>query len=250
MSVELSVVLVRPIYPSNIGATARVMGNMGADRLILVDPKCEINSKARQGAAGAQDYLASVTSYPNWDEFYSQEGKGIRIGLTRRDGKLRHALPLPEILESIPPQPENLNPLPLYLIFGPEDHGLSAEDLSFINFSASLPTYGDFPSMNLSHAALLASYITQSWIAKNFPDSFTTETPALGSEERKLYFPDKSIRQWLEAMGFDLEKRRSSAYTTLKRILLQNLPTDNELHVLEAILQQNIRKLREADENK
>jgi len=247
MPIELNIVLVRPIYPSNIGATARVMGNMGINRLILVDAKCEINSKAKQGAAGAQDYLKTCTTYSNWEDFYTNEGKGVRIGLTRRRGKLRHILPLSDVLNNIniPIEDKESNHfLSLYLIFGPEDHGLSTEDLSLVNFNASLPTYGNFPSMNLSHAVLLASYITQLWIHKKFSKLKQTTFSPPEMKQRQLFFPDKSIRNWLEAMGFDLEKRRSSAYTTLKRILLQNLPTENELHVLEAILQQNTRKLR------
>ncbi|MCB0366525.1 MAG: TrmH family RNA methyltransferase [Bdellovibrionaceae bacterium] len=252
MLVELNLVLVRTIYPTNLGATARVMGNMGFHRLILVDPQCEVNSKARQGAAGAQDFLERRLTYSSWEEFYSQEGRGIRIGLTRRDGKLRSALPLPEVLSRIPVDPPETVPLPVYLILGPEDDGLSAEDLKFVNYRASLPTFGEFPSINLSHAAILASYIAQEWAHSIEADGASEDSQPVESggvddneKGRKLFFPDQSIRDWLVAMGFDLEKRRSSAYITLKRILLHNLPTDNELKVLEAILQQNIRKLRE-----
>ncbi|NJL25192.1 MAG: TrmH family RNA methyltransferase, partial [Calothrix sp. SM1_5_4] len=38
--------------------------------------------------------------------------------------------------------------------------------------------------------------------------------------------------------------RRSSAYLTLRKLFLQNLPTRHEIQVLEAVLQQNIRKLK------
>src|SRR5690349_16463745 len=86
---NICVVLVGTLYPTNVGAAARAIANMGADRLILVQPQCEINSKARQGAAGAQKSLEDITIYKDWDEFYSREGDGIRIALTRRDGKQR-----------------------------------------------------------------------------------------------------------------------------------------------------------------
>ncbi|MCC7402848.1 MAG: RNA methyltransferase [Bdellovibrionales bacterium] len=246
IQVEVYLVLVGTMYPTNIGATARVMGNMGIRRLILVNPQCEINSKARQGAAGAQDFLENRTIYSSWAEFYAAEGQGVRIGLTRRDGKLRQAMPLPEVLARIPLDPPEQTPLPIYLILGPEDDGLSAEDLALVNYCASLPTYGEYASINLSHAAMLASFITQDWWARQvaLEPTPTTESPAAPSGNR-LFFPDGTIREWLEAMGFDIDKRKASAYTTLKKLLLQNFPTESELYVLEAILQQNIRKLRE-----
>ncbi|MCB0361483.1 MAG: RNA methyltransferase [Bdellovibrionales bacterium] len=258
MAVEINIVLVRTIYASNIGAVARVMGNMGVNRLILLDPRCEVNSKARQGAAGAQKHLASRLTYTHWSEFYEKEGKGIRIALTRRGGKLRSVLPLESALNSVHLNRSGFTQIPIYLILGPEDDGLSAEDLAWVNLRAQLPTFGDFPSMNLSHAALLASYIVKNWSIKEEKkmkgvkvlETTSSLHPSQGKEQsgrqkNPLIFPDQTIREWLETLGFSLERRRASAYITMRRLLLQNQPTDTELHVLESILRQNIRKLRE-----
>lgn len=253
--IDIDLVLVRTIYPSNIGSVARVMGNMGARRLILIDPQCEINSKARESAAGAQKYLASRSTYSHWDEFYQNEMSGVRIGLTRRTGKLRTDISLNNVLSKLNLNLPNSYPLRIYLVFGPEDNGLSADDLALLNFSASLPIFGEFPSMNLSHAVLLACYLVKDWaqaMTINQPNSDIVENPKMRpqdvligkSKANGLYFPDESIRTWLEAIGFSLEKRRASAYTTIRRLLLQNQPSETELHVLEAVLQQNIRKLR------
>jgi TrmH family RNA methyltransferase len=255
--IGINLVLVRTIYPSNIGSVARVMGNMGACRLILVDPQCEINSKARESAAGAQKYLASRSTYSHWDEFYQNEISGVRIGLTRRTGKLRTDISLNDVLPRLNLNLSDSNPPQIYLVFGPEDNGLSADDLALLNFSASLPIFGEFPSMNLSHAVLLACYLVKDWAQALAIDQIRQvdiDQPKMKPQEgligkRKtggLYFPDESIRIWLEEIGFSLEKRRASAYTTIRRLLLQNQPSETELHVLEAVLQQNIRKLRNA----
>ena len=45
-------------------------------------------------------------------------------------------------------------------------------------------------------------------------------------------------------MGFNIQARRASAYLTLRRLLLFNRPTQHETQVLEAILQQNLRRLK------
>ena len=46
-------------------------------------------------------------------------------------------------------------------------------------------------------------------------------------------------------MGFDITDRKINAYSVLKRMLLQNVPSTKEIQMLETILQQAIRKLRE-----
>ncbi len=232
----VDVVLVRSEYSSNVGATARAMANMGASRLILINKQCEINESARMGAAGAQRHLQELVEYSTWDEFFKVEGSGIRIAMTRRSGRQRKVLPLKETLSEL--SHEVVTNGRLYLIFGPEADGLDATDLGFVNFCCHLPTFGDFSSMNLAQAALLSLYIVQDQFAITSQDP-NTEPVA------PLYFPDKVIREWLVAMGFDIDARKSSAYLTLKRLLLQNQPTRHEVQVLEAILNQNVRKLNE-----
>lgn len=244
MSREINVVLVGTLYPTNIGSAARAMGNMGGHRLILVKPQCEVNSEARRGAAGAQSRLEGITIYKDWDDFYANEGTGLRIGFTRRDGKLRRVWPFKERLKLIQEQNPKVFVEPIYLVFGPEDNGLEDADLALLNYRCSLPAFGDFPSMNLAQAVFLALYISQDF----FHDGRSPRSKSqkkMGASRRRLVFPDQTIRDWITAMGFDIEARQTSAYTTFKRLLLQNTPTENELLVLEAILQQNIRKLKD-----
>lgn len=246
---KFRIVLVGTLYSSNVGSVARVMGNMGGEQLILINPQCEINSKARQGAAGAQKWLERRTIYQNWQQFYEHEGSGVRFAFTRRDGKQRLVLPFEEQLGHFDQVTEQHQGEPVYLIFGPEDNGLSAEDLDMANYRCSLPTFGEYASMNLSHAVLLAGYLFQNHQAQQ--DSRTdrhvnnTKSEPKCVRSKPLRFPDQAIREWITSMGFDIEARKASAYITLKRILLQNAPAESDLMVFEAILQQNIRKLKE-----
>lgn len=217
---------------------------MGADRLILVAPQCEVNSQARKGAAGAQSKLASHETYPNWTEFYAKEGKGLRIAFTRRGGKKRTVHSLKEAIHSYKEQYLGDFNQPIYLIFGPEDNGLDTSDLEYTNMSCYLPTYGDFPSMNLSHAVMLALFVTQDTLDQSGLRERINPSESSLEPTEPLYFPDERIKEWLTTMGFNINARKASAYITLRRLLLQNMPTDVELQVLEAILQQNIRKLK------
>ena len=232
----IHVVLVRSKYSRNIGLTARALQNMGGEQLILVDPNCEIDEVARQGAAGAQDKLQNIKQYSGWSDFLSHES-GLLVSLTRRAGRRRPLLPLDQQIQTTLKN----NPLALqrniYLILGPEDHGLSDEDMKNTHFRCSLPTFDEFSSLNLSHAALLATYIIQ----KELVQIDRAQTPS----HLNLNFPDQVIRDWIEATGFNLDKRRVNAFTVMKRLLLQNVPSEKDLSILNSILQQNIRKLSE-----
>lgn len=233
-------VLVRTENPRNIGAAARAVANMGGDRLILIDPRCEWDVNNPEVWSVARDHIGSIIHYASWSEFYKSEGEGLRIALTRRGGGNRKVTPFKEEL-SVLNVSDYAN---LYLIFGPEADGLDSDDLAFVNFSCHLPVYGAFGSLNLAQAVMLALYLAR----EKFPPATlpTQTTDANEPAVKPLYFPDALIKEWLTAMGFDIRARRSSAYLTLRRLFLQNLPTKHEIQVLESILQQNIRKLRDA----
>lgn len=244
MKQKVSVVLVRPTYSGNIGACVRVLANMGGDRLILIAPECEIDDSAKKNACGARDWIQNIQIYKSWEEFNSHEKTGARIALSRRIGKRRIAKDLRENLKEFMEQaPLELKESSIFLVLGPEADGLSQADAEQCHRLAYLPIQGEFQSMNLSHAALLAMFIAQETLLES-PRQNTPKTESDLFSEKK-YFPENTIREWLEAIGFDVDARKKSAFIVLRRILLQNWPSPYELHVLESILQQNIRKLRD-----
>lgn len=246
--VDVHVVLVRSIYENNVGSVSRAMTNMGAQNLILIDPKCEITFAAQQMAARGQRPLQNRKVYQSWNEFFESEPHGIRIATTTKDGQGRQVQDLGPALERLKVdspdlKKESLEALPIYLIFGPEDWGLSTEDLDYAHYACCIPTYGENVSMNLSQAVLLALFIYRQVFGG-------TRTPLEGQYKSKKrqseqVFPTKVMKEWLMEMGFDIRDRKVSVYTVLKRMILQNLPTQKELRVLETVLHQSHRKLIE-----
>lgn len=252
---ELRIVLVRTIYERNIGATSRAMANMGFHHLILIDPQCEITLEAHQSAANGQEALQKRVVYPGWKEFYANEPNGLRLALTARDGRGRAVRDLSKALTELhafspffDSVPDSEDPVVVHLIFGPEDWGLSAQDIELVHFCCSIPTYGNNTSLNLAQAVLLALFIVrQIWggektrLEGQQPD----RKKSFESESFPAVFPEESLRLWLQEMGFDLSARKMNVYTVLKRMLLQNTPTPKEYQMLETVLQQSLRKLAE-----
>jgi tRNA/rRNA methyltransferase len=237
---SLRIVLVRPKYARNVGMVARAMSNYGIEQLILIEPRCEIDQEAKEGAAHAQPQLEKMMIYPHWQRFYDWEPEGIRIAFSARDGKRREAFDFASSLKLDTELKTELLQKVTYLIFGPEDHGLADSDLDFVHrvFQMKLP--GPNSSLNLSHAVLVALNLIYNTLDTTAAVSFEKE------EREKFFFPDQTIKRWLETLNVDISQHEKvNAYTVLKKLLLKGLPTTKELHMLETVLQQTIRKLKD-----
>lgn len=235
---QIRIVLVRPKFSVNVGYVSRVMSNMGAEHLILIDPRCKMDQRALEGAAGGQGPLRALTIFPSWKEFYAHEGDGHRIALT---GKLVGASGDKTFVEALSevsgPESSSKN---LYLFFGPEDLGFNNEDLDMMHFSCELPTFGKFKSMNLSHAVLIALFMLNSGGGFLGP-----KADQVAAEVGPIDFPHELLERWLGVLGFDLSNRKVSASTKLSRWLLRAVPSSEELKLLRDLLHQNIRKLEQ-----
>jgi tRNA/rRNA methyltransferase len=237
---NLTVVLVRPKYARNVGMVARAMSNYGLEKLILIEPRCEIDQEAREGAAHAQMQLEKCQIYPHWQRFYDWEHEGIRIAFSARDGKRRDAFDFASSLKYDLEMKSELFDKNTYLIFGPEDHGLAESDLDFVHrvFQIKLP--GENKSLNLSHAVQCVLTILHQATDANQP------LPIEKPEREKFFFPDQTLKRWLESLNIDLSSHEKvNSYTVLRKLLLKGFPTSKELHMLETVLQQTIRKLKD-----
>lgn len=247
----IHVVLHRSIYPRNVGMCARAMANMGATQLILVAPRCSIHDvNAKQGAAHAQTVLKNAHIYDSISDFQSAEGEGIRIALSGKisgkDGRLKSPSTLDETLKVFGQEkahPFNRENAPIYLLFGPEDDGLSSEEMEMSHHICRLPTFGEITSLNLSHAVLLTLYMVRTAHAAQTDKHTTPTEDGREFKEGPIFYPKETIRRWLLALGFDLSSPRITVEKTLNRIFLSQCPTVEELRIVDSVLQQTVRKL-------
>jgi tRNA/rRNA methyltransferase len=227
---------------------ARALANMGLERLILINPQCDpFSEEGRQGAANAQSVLRQAIIYDSQQHFLEQEGDGLRIALSGRDGRLRLPDELGPTLTKITADPTHRvhdAKVPIHLLFGPEDDGLANEEMELAHYICRLPTFGEVTSLNLSHAVLLTAYMVRSALLGAKPQG-STESPRI--ERRPAYYPSESIHRWLEALGFDLSAPRVNIEKTLNRIFLSHCSDETELRILDSVLHQTIRKLNDRD---
>jgi len=152
---NLSVVLVAPQGPLNVGSTCRTMMNFGFSDLRLVNPCEEYQGlEARKMALSAQPMLKNAKVFDRLEDALAD--CHLAFGTTRRFGKHRNNLLPPDVAgEKIADLDDSVR---CALVLGREDSGLTTEELSLCQHFITIPTAEAFASMNLSHALTLFLY--------------------------------------------------------------------------------------------
>ncbi|MGY2838225.1 tRNA/rRNA methyltransferase [Thermostichus sp. MS-CIW-41] len=151
---QVRLVLVQPAGPRNLGAIARVMKNMGFRQWVLVDPQCDpLDMEAITTAVHGADLLHQARKVQTLPE--ALQGCVQVFGTTGRS----QTYP-PEWQIQSPRQafPALLAAGPAALVFGPEDRGLSNEELALCHRQIQIPTDATYPSLNLAQAVAICCY--------------------------------------------------------------------------------------------
>jgi tRNA/rRNA methyltransferase len=151
---NISIVLHMPRHPENIGAAARSMCNMGLSQLVVIKPKNYIIEKVRKLATHvAADIVEQIKFYENLKHALGEYN--YVVGTTARLGGERQLVSTPSTMAEklIPLSFENR----VAIVFGPEDRGLSNEDIRLCHALVNIPT-AEFSSVNLAQAVMLICY--------------------------------------------------------------------------------------------
>jgi tRNA/rRNA methyltransferase len=151
---NIAIILVRTKYPGNLGAAARAMNNMGLSRLHVVAPQCEINEEAQRMAKSGKKILARAKTFRSLKS--ALRGMHLVIGTSAKTGgKRTYGAPLKALAPRILAQAAKQR---VGIIFGPEDTGLTDDDLIFCHRLLRIPTHARARSVNLAQAVMLVGY--------------------------------------------------------------------------------------------
>lgn len=170
---HISIVLHRPGSPENIGAAARAICNMGLSHLIVVEPdNFDIARVRKMATHAASAVVERIRIEHNLKQ--ALENFHYVVGATARTGKQRKDLLSPHQAAG------RIAGLSLNncsaVLFGPEDRGLTNEDLRLCHALVNIPT-ADFSSLNLAQAVMVICY--EMFLALAKPG--TEVTPRLAS---------------------------------------------------------------------
>ena len=183
---SLRIVLVRTNYPENIGMAARASANFGSASVCLAEPRRWDLEKAlppatRQG----EPLLRDIRIYPGLAEAVAP--CSLVIATTARTGGVRRTLLTPE--ESARRIVSHLRDGgSAALVFGPEDKGLSNEDLLLCQNIVTIPTAPEDSSLNLAQAVLLMMHECYKAAMGEMKSRELRPSPMISNRERAMLF--------------------------------------------------------------
>ncbi|MEI8355081.1 MAG: RNA methyltransferase [Deltaproteobacteria bacterium] len=225
----MSVILVEPQSPGNIGMVCRAMKNMGLSKLRLVKGCRHDHPEARKFAVSARDVLENAEQYDTLNDALSD--CEISVATTRRLGKYRQEVSSPEeIVAKLESHPATKSTA---LVFGREDSGLTNDELVQCTWLATIPSADEYGSLNLAQAVLVFCY--ELFRSKGAPLSRQTRTMAYSAELEAMYC---QMEETLLRIGFLNPQNPSHLMLSVRRIFARAELDSREVAILRGMMSQ------------
>ena len=224
-----SIILVRPQLPENIGMVARVMHNFGLKDLIVVSPRNNwLNNKSINAAKKATKIINNIKVYDDLEIALSNFSYVVATTNRKRYLEKNSTNDFKFIKRKIIVNKKTA------ILFGPENSGLSNEDLRLSDIIFTIETSSKSNSLNLSHAVTILCH--KLFELNNFKNTNSTTIEKDNISKRQLSKFLNYIFENLENKNFftpseKKESMKNNIYSIFTKIPL----TKKELQTLWGI---------------
>jgi len=224
-----SIILVRPQLPENIGMVARVMHNFGLKDLIVVSPKDNwLNNKSINAAKKATKIIENIKVYDDLEIAISNFSYVVATTNRRRYLEKNSTNDFKFIKTKIIFNKKTA------IIFGPENSGLSNEDLRLSDIIFTIETSSKSNSLNLSHAVTILCH--KLFELNNFKNTNSTTIEKDNISKRQLSKFLNYIFEKLENKNFFTPKEKKESMKNNIYSIFTKIPlTKKELQTLWGI---------------
>lgn len=228
---RISIILVEPQSPGNVGMACRAMKNMGLVNLRLVRGCRTDHSDARRMAVAARDLLDGAQRFDSLEQALADIE--FSIATTRRLGKYRQEVMNPD--EAAARLLERMGNGRAAFVFGREDNGLTTHELSLCRWQATIPASDEYGSLNLAQAVLVFCYELTRGSRER---AVTAASPRVLSDTREMETLYSHMEKTLLDIGFLDPANPAHLMRTLRRILSRAELDSREVAVLRGIMSQ------------
>ena len=233
------VVLVRPHYAGNLGATARVMRNFGLTDLVLVAPYASTGDlDARRMARNGLSLLDTARVVPVLgaalaDCVFSLATSSLTAGMFRSGTIGTASEKMPELFAAAEAGP-------VAIVFGPEPTGLSNEEIARCHGMVNIPSDPASGSLNLAQAVAICCYeLRKAWSksvndARGKPELPERVVAAFADQDRMF----EHLREALTEVGYLFGDKGDSLMHALRQLIGRALPTPQEVKILHGLARQ------------
>lgn len=231
---QISIVLVKPRNPQNIGAAARAMGNFGFEDLRLVQPWDPTWQEAKS-AVGASPILKKAKVFNTTQD--AAKDANIIIATTA----LKNRKPFQQILtlNKIETFIKENNDKKIALLFGSEKTGLTAEDIDKADYILNIPTTAKVPSINLAQAVILCCW---EFAKNNLKTPRTNIKKSATVKEREIALNNLLIL--LDKLDLPPILNKKICTQKIQKISAAKNFTKEDIFFINSIVQRIIKKLK------
>lgn len=245
---RLRFVLVDTSSPGNIGATARVLKNMGFSELVLVNPRFPDALQQEQAiafASGAQDLLASARIVATIEEALLGCNYAAAVSARLREFSPPVVAPRP-----LAEQLAGDATLSAALVFGSERYGLPNAIVEKCNVLINIPANPDYSSLNLAQAVQVLAYECRMAATAVTANSPATAVRAQDRQGGDIGFQGDladagqvegmfaHLEQALAAIGFLSPDNPRKLMPRLRRLFARTQLETEEVNILRGIARQ------------
>jgi tRNA/rRNA methyltransferase len=225
----VSVTLVEPRGPVNVGHIARLVQNFGVERLYLVEPRVDL-SVAAVYASHAAEVLddAIVTSFGKVRRETELLVATTAVRASKKSNVIRRAVG-PDRLHGILSSAKSSS-----LVFGRDTTGLTNEEIRACDVTLTIDTSPAYRALNIGHAAAIVLYVA----SRGSQGRKGTQ----GKVAREVFA--RSFYELAEASRLPRHKTQNM-FEVAKRIAASSGITDAQLNLLSGVFRKAVATMSE-----
>ncbi|MBI3811930.1 MAG: RNA methyltransferase [Nitrospirae bacterium] len=229
---NISMVLVRPTRPGNIGAAARAIKNMGLSKLVLVQPVDPLGSDAYTMAYGAHDLLEAAKVFKTLPQALARSR--YVVGTTARTHK-GYGKPS-SLMTATKDILARAQKQPVAILFGPESSGLSNDEIALCQSLVTIPTGKTHTSLNLAQAVMVVAYELTRAAASKLQSLSRPRWKIADTSQRERFYGE--LKEVLALIGFMKGSQGKHILADLRRIFSRADLDAREVRILRGIIRQ------------
>ncbi|MFC1727940.1 RNA methyltransferase [Nanoarchaeota archaeon] len=211
----VSVVLIEPAYPGNIGSVCRVMANFDLKDLVIINPKCDIHAS---DAIKMSKHGSNILKKAKIKDFDYLKKFDHLVGTTAKIGRDHNISRVPIIPSELKVKPK------MALLIGREDKGLTNKEIRMCDFIVSIPASKKYPTLNLAQSCAILFY--EIFKGKSQVDHIRYATK---NEKDQIM---KVLKEKMKKMEFATEGKKETQIKVWKRLLGKSFLTKREAMAL------------------
>lgn len=227
---KISIVLVEPENPGNLGAICRVMGNFAISELLVVNPKCDLSDIEAVKRAKHAKYILENIKQVELADLNHDLIVGTTAQIAGQGNIVRAPLELKDMVDKL----KETEGGSLAIVFGREGEGLHNDELALMDYTITIPTNREYQTLNLSHSVGIVCYELFQAFGTEHMSHYVKGIEYLARDQKEHLF--EKFDSIVEKVDFAITEHEKIRAQIFKKIVNKSNLTKREGYALFGLL--------------